>query len=168
MNKAIFLDRDGTINVDYGYVFEKEKLHFIDGVIKALKAFRSMGYKLIIITNQSGIARGYYTEEQMNEFNNYMCNILKKNGVIIDKIYYCPHCEDNCNCRKPKTELFYKAKQDFDIDFSKSFAIGDKERDLSICKKEAIKGILFGESNNSNYQCFKNYDDIVKYIEENI
>lgn len=140
MNKAVFLDRDGTINKDYGYVFEIEKFEFIEGVIEGLKILSNLGYKLIVITNQSGIARGYYSEEDASKIFNYMKEKLLKEGIVIEKIYYCPHIGDNCNCRKPKLELFYKAQKEFDIDFNESYAIGDKIRDLAICQKENVKG----------------------------
>ena len=169
MNKAIFLDRDGTINIDYGYVYKIEDLKFIDGTIEALKILNNLGYILIIITNQSGIGRGLYTEDDFKKFNIHMLKILKDNEVNISEVYYCPHNPlDNCNCRKPKLELFYKAKEDFDIDFNSSFAIGDKERDLSICKIENIKCILLTDKKNNKYICKKNLLDAANYIKKHI
>lgn len=169
MNKAILLDRDGTINEDYGYVFEIEKFKFIEGVIEGLKILRDLGYKLIVITNQSGIARGYYTEEDAIKIFNYMKAELLKENILIEKVYYCPHIGDNCNCRKPKLELFYKAQREFDIDFNKSYAIGDKLRDLAICEKENIKGFLLNndeEIKNSNIQRGKNLLEVAKKIQK--
>ncbi len=169
MNKAILLDRDGTINEDYGYVFEIEKFKFIEGVIEGLKILRDLGYKLIVITNQSGIARGYYTEEDAIKIFNYMKDKLLKENIVIEKVYYCPHIGDNCNCRKPKLELFYKAQREFDIDFNKSYAIGDKLRDLAICEKENIKGFLLNndeEIKNSNIQRGKNLLEVAKKIQK--
>lgn len=169
MNKAILLDRDGTINEDYGYVFEIEKFKFIEGVIEGLKILRDLGYKLIVITNQSGIARGYYTEEDAIKIFNYMKAELLKENIVIEKVYYCPHIGDNCNCRKPKLELFYKAQREFDIDFNKSYAIGDKLRDLAICEKENIKGFLLNndeEIKNSNIQRGKNLLEVAKKIQK--
>lgn len=169
MNKAILLDRDGTINEDYGYVFEIEKFKFIEGVIEGLKILRDLGYKLIVITNQSGIARGYYTEEDAIKIFNYMKDKLLKENIVIEKVYYCPHIGDNCNCRKPKLELFYKAQREFDIDFNKSYAIGDKLRDLAICEKENIKGFLLNNDEgikNSNIQRGKNLLEVAKKIQK--
>lgn len=167
MNKVVFLDRDGTINIDYGYVYETDKLEFTKGAIQGLKILNDLGYLLIIITNQSGIGRGYFTKNEYNIFNNYMLNKLKENNINITKVYHCPHIDsDNCACRKPKLELFYKAIKEFDIDINNSFAIGDKERDLAICKKENIKGILLTNEENNNYICKSNLLEAAKYIKE--
>lgn len=167
MNKAIFLDRDGTINVDYGYVYKIEDLKFIDGVIEALQILSSLGYKLIIITNQSGIGRAFYSEEEFLKFNEYMLKLLKDNNITIDGVYYCPHGpSDDCNCRKPKLKLFYDAIKDFNIDTNNSFVIGDKERDLSICEVENVKGILLTNDAKNKYICKKSLLEAAKYIKE--
>ena len=102
MNKAIFLDRDGTINVDKNYLYKIEDWEFIDGVIEGLQILQELGFKLIVITNQSGIARGYYKDKDAHIIFDYMINELKKNGVIIEQVYYCPHIGNECDCRKPK------------------------------------------------------------------
>lgn len=141
--KAVFLDRDGTINVDYGYVYQKDKLKFISGVLEGLKKLQDAGFKLFIVTNQSGIARGYYSVEQMNEFHEYMTEKLKVEGIVIEKIYYCPHLS-GCDCRKPKLKLFYQAVEEYNIDLSKSYAIGDRIRDLALCNVEPVGGYLIG------------------------
>ena len=165
MNKAVFLDRDGTINIDYGYVHEKDKLEFIPGAVEGLKQLQDLGYLLIIITNQSGIGRGLYTINEYNEFNDYMLNELEKKGIHITDVFMCPHIdEDNCECRKPKLKLFYDAINKYNIDMDRSYAIGDRERDLSICKKESIKGILITESQDYNYICKKSLYDASLYI----
>ena len=163
-NKVIFLDRDGTINIDYGYVYQKEKLEFIDGAIEGLKNLSTAGYKLIIITNQSGIGRCFFTEEDYAEFNNYFLGQLKLFGIEIEKVYYCPHTDsDNCECRKPKLKLFYDAIEEFNVDLSNSYAIGDKERDLAICNETSIKGILIGNKSDK-YLNFSNLLDAANYI----
>ena len=165
-NKAVFLDRDGTINVDRDYIYKISDFEFIFGVPEALKLLQNAGYKLIIITNQSGIARGYYTEHDYEILNNWMINtLLDTFGVEILASYYCPHLplsspdenveegmekyRKNCNCRKPKLGLFERAIQDFDIDIGHSYAIGDKLRDLAICESQdssmlykGVKGFL--------------------------
>lgn len=169
MNKAVFLDRDGTINVDYGYVYQYDKFVFIDGVIEALKRFQELGYLLIIITNQSGIARGYYTEEDMKLLHKQMCDRLEEEGVHITAVYHCPHLGDACDCRKPKTGLFYRAAEEYDIDMSGSIAIGDKLRDLSICEQEPVRGFWITDSKE---QMFDNsivkvhaMKDVIPYVE---
>ena len=161
MNKAIFLDRDGTINVDYGYVYKIDDFKFIDGVIPALKKFKENGYLLIVVTNQSGIARGMYQEKDFLKLNQYMEEKLLENGIKIDGVYWCPHLE-NCECRKPKTSLFYKAKEDFNIDFSKSYVIGDKLRDLALASEVSVKAILI----NKDFDLIakKNLYDAATYI----
>ena len=165
--KAIFLDRDGTINVDRNYIYRITDFEFIPGVPEALKKLQDAGFKLIIITNQSGIARGYYTVQDYETLNNWMLSILAKEyDVYITASYYCPHLppsysdkgvgiipeyKKDCNCRKPKIGLFEKAIKDFNIDPIGSYAIGDKIRDLAICESDGsggafggIKGFLVG------------------------
>lgn len=166
-NKVVFLDRDGTINNDLGYVHDSNQLKFIDGSIEGLKLLKDNGYILIIITNQSGIGRGYFTEDEYKKFNDYYLKLLSSYGVNIDKVYYCPHIdEDNCECRKPKLKLFYDAINEFNIDLDNSYAIGDKLRDLSICKETNIKGILLNDKND-NYICCKDLLEASKYIVNN-
>ena len=169
MNKAVFLDRDGTINVDKNYLYKIEDWEFIDGVIEGLQILQRLGFKLIVITNQSGIARGYYTEQDAIKIFDYMINELAKKGIKIEKVYYCPHVGNECDCRKPKLGLFYQAQKDFDIDFSHSFAIGDKLRDLEICNKEDVKGFLLDQDvqiQNENIQKCKNLLEAAQIIEK--
>ncbi|MGL4982640.1 MAG: D-glycero-alpha-D-manno-heptose-1,7-bisphosphate 7-phosphatase [Treponemataceae bacterium] len=137
-HKAIFLDRDGTINVDTGYLYKWEDFHFIDGVIKTLKKLKEKGFLLIILTNQSGIARGFFTEQDVQVLHNKMNAFLQKNyNFQFDGIYYCPHHEQGtqkkytieCNCRKPEKGMLLQALKDFDIDLSASIMIGDKDSD---------------------------------------
>lgn len=131
MQKAIFLDRDGVINVDKGYVYRKEDFEFAPKVFEALKYFQSKGYILIIITNQSGIARGYYLEEEMQSLHSYMQDEFRKNNIEIKKIYFCPHSPlENCLCRKPNPKMLLDAKLEFNIDMKNSWVIGDKESDV--------------------------------------
>ena len=143
--KVVFLDRDGTINKDKNYIYKKEEFEFIDGSIDALKLLIQHDFNLIIITNQSGIARGFYTEDDYNKLNDWMLSELKSNNINILDTYYCPHFPNGlikkyaltCNCRKPKTELFKKAIKKYSVDEKHSWAIGDKSRD----KYFAIIGI---------------------------
>ena len=143
MNKAIFLDRDGTINFDKNYLYKINDFVFIPGAIEALKMLQQAGFLLIIITNQSGIARGFYTEEDFQRLNSWVLAELEKNGIKISAVYYCPHSPDaKCQCRKPNLGLFETAIKDFDIDIASSFAVGDKLRDCAICEKTKCKGFL--------------------------
>lgn len=131
MNKAIFLDRDGVINVDKSYVYKKEDFEFCEGIFEVLKHFQSLGYLLIIVTNQSGIGRGYYSEEAFQELSQWMSDALLENDIKINAIYHCPHApEEGCECRKPRSGMFYKAIEAFDIDVKDSWMIGDKISDI--------------------------------------
>ena len=137
MNKAIFLDRDGTLNIDYGYVHEIDNFKFIDGAIDALRELKKMGYMLVLVTNQSGIARGYFSEEQFLQLTEWMDWSLAEQDVDLDGIYYCPHhpegkgeYKENCDCRKPKPGMLLKAIKELKIDPTQSIMVGDKVEDL--------------------------------------
>ena len=166
MRKAVFLDRDGTINVDKNYLYKIEDFEFFPRAVEALQLLQSSEYLLIIITNQSGIARGYFTENDFIRLNDFMLNELEKLGVHISKSYYCPHGPNSkCNCRKPKTGLFEQAVKEYNIDLSKSFAIGDKLRDCSICLTTKCRGfIINGKSNNENIKSVSNLFEAAKII----
>ena len=133
MNKALFLDRDGVINIEKDYLYKIEDFEFIDGVFDACKYFQKRGYILIIITNQAGIARGKYTENDFNKLTEWMEKKFNSQGIFISKIYHCPHHPDftqTCDCRKPKPGMICRAQKEFKIDLSKSILIGDKESDI--------------------------------------
>ena len=140
-NKAIFVDRDGVISEDVGYVHKIEDFKLIQNSIEGLKLLKD--YKLIFITNQSGIGRGYFTIKDFENFNNHLIEELKKQNIKIEKTYVCPHKpDDNCECRKPKTKLIKDAKKEFNIDLSKSFMIGDKKIDIQMGHNAGCKSIL--------------------------
>jgi D,D-heptose 1,7-bisphosphate phosphatase len=149
MNKAIFLDRDGTINKDSGYTFKIEDLVFLPNVISGLKELSKLNYKLIIITNQSGIGRGYYAEEDYDQFRDEMHKRLKNSRVDIDAEYFCPHhpteglgkYKIHCNCRKPKSGMLEKAAEDFNLDLGKCWFIGDRTNDIKCGNKTGCKTI---------------------------
>ena len=149
MKKAIFLDRDGTINVEKDYIYKSEDLVFEEGTIEALKTFKNLEYILIVVSNQSGIARGYFTEEDLNIFNNNMNEILKKNGVEITEFYCCPHHPDGigeykkvCECRKPNNKMIEDAIKKYNIDRKKSYMVGDKISDIEAGFKSNLKTVL--------------------------
>lgn len=154
MNKAIFLDRDGTINVEKHYLYKIEDFEFLPGVIDGLKMLQDNRFQLIIITNQSGIGRGFYTESDFLLLNTWMTEELNRCGIKISKTYYCPHLPDAkieryrkvCTCRKPAPGLYEQAIKEFKIDLSQSYAIGDKIRDCAICEKTACRGFLIGDN----------------------
>lgn len=153
MNKAVFLDRDGTINVEKNYLYKIEDFEILPKALEGMKILCDAGYLLIIITNQSGIARGYYTEKDYEKLTEHMKQECAGHGVKLADVLYCPHLmgaivpeyDKECDCRKPATGLFKKAVEKYDINLSESYAIGDKMRDLSICDETGCRGYLIGE-----------------------
>ena len=142
MPKALFLDRDGTINFDYGYVYQKESFEFINGIFELCQKAQSKGYLIIVVTNQSGIARGYYTDDDFEAINQYMVDEFAKNGVKITDVFYCP--ELSGNRRKPECGMFLEAKEKYDIDMKASVSLGDKQRDVEAAQKAGCgKNFLF-------------------------
>ncbi|HLD25470.1 MAG TPA: D-glycero-beta-D-manno-heptose 1,7-bisphosphate 7-phosphatase [Candidatus Andersenbacteria bacterium] len=133
MNKVIFLDRDGTINVDHRYVYKIDDWEFIAQAPAALKKLQQAGYKLAIVTNQSGIGRGYYTLADMQRLHEHMKKALREFGVEIDALAFCPHDPDlHCDCRKPAAGMGKQIEQQLgEIDYVHSWMIGDKERDVT-------------------------------------
>lgn len=148
MTKAIFLDRDGVINLDKAYVSKIEDFEFCEGVFEALTHFQNLGYLLIIVTNQSGISRGYYTEEDFQKLTDWMRKELLHVRIKIDAVYHCPHApEANCACRKPQSGMFLKAIEDFNIDVKQSWMIGDKPSDIEAALGAGILNtILLGKT----------------------
>ncbi len=151
MNKAVFLDRDGVLNRERGdYTFRMEDFDILPDVSKALKLLQKAGYLLIIISNQSGIGRGLFKIEDTENLHNHLLEVLKKDDIKIEEIYYCVHHPEtgSCLCRKPDSLHVEKALARFDIDPILSYFIGDKERDVLAGEKVGVKGILM-ESNTS-------------------
>jgi len=140
-NKAIFLDRDGVINKEIGYVYRAEDFILTNDIVPSLKKLQDAGFIFIVVTNQSGIAKELYTHEDVARVHAYMLGLLNKNGITISEIYYCPHHSDvePCTCRKPDSGMLEKGIARFNIDISKSFMIGDKERDILAAEKAGVK-----------------------------
>ena len=137
--KVVFLDRDGVINKEIGYLHKIKDFVFIEGVFEACKHFLSLEYEIIIITNQSGIARGLYKAKDFHVVNEWMLDRFKQEGVDILDVFFCPHApEDNCHCRKPKPGLFLNAKDQHDIDMNNSWMVGDKETDVLAANSAGI------------------------------
>jgi len=138
--KALFLDRDGTINEDVGYLYQEEKLKILPSVPEALQFFQSKGYLLIVISNQSGVGKGLYRAEDVEKINQKIQEELSHKGVRIDAFYFCPHHPDQgCPCRKPSPGLFLKAIHEWNIDPSLSINVGDTLRDLEAGIRSGIK-----------------------------
>ena len=141
MKRAVFLDRDNTLIEDNGYIHEPEKVKLLPTVGEGLKLLKEKGFLLIVISNQSGIGRGYFKEKDFHAVNRKLNYLLKENfNVEIDDFFFCPHKpDDNCSCRKPKTLLFQKAAEKWNIDIKASFMVGDKEIDVEAGKNAGCK-----------------------------
>ena len=159
MQKAVFLDRDGVINIDKKYVYKIEDFEFCRGVFEALHHFQSLGYKLIIVTNQPGIGRGYYSEEEFQKLTQWMREALLHVNINIDAVYYCPHApEENCACRKPKSGMLEEAIRTFNIDVKDSWMIGDKRSDIEAAYSVGIENTIFlGEARDSGAKYCVNF-----------
>ncbi len=143
MKPAVFLDRDGTINEQMGYINHISRFKLLPKVADAIRMLNENNYLVVVVTNQSGPARGYFPIELVHEVNSYMQELLRKEGANIDAVYFCPHLpEDGCNCRKPKTGMIDMACRDLDIDLSHSYMIGDMCDDIELAKNAGIKGIM--------------------------
>ena len=156
--KIAFFDRDGVLNVSSikgGYIGLKKDFRWVPGAKRGLKYIQNLGYKIVIVTNQSGIARGFFSIQDMNILHKYMRDSLKKIGVKISAIFFCPFHEDGVvtrykkksNLRKPNNGMFLKAKKKWKIDMKNSFMIGDQKTDMEFANKSKIKGYLFKEKN---------------------
>ena len=153
-HKALFLDRDGTINVDYGYVYQPEKFELIEGIVELCQQAQKKGYLIIVITNQSGIARGYYTDDDFQKINQYMIKLFAEKGVKITDVFYCP--ELSGSRRKPECGMFLEARDKYNIDMAQSISVGDKERDVVAGQKADVgKNLLFNG---------KDFNDIMEVI----
>ena len=153
--KALFLDRDGIINIDHGYVSKIEAFQFTEGIFELLRLFIKHGYQLFIITNQSGIGRGYYTQNDFDTLTQWMLSTFEKNNIPIQKVAYCPHSpEENCQCRKPNTGMIDDILKQYAIDLPASWLIGDKQSDIDLAINSHIgHSIAIGtnEIKNSDY-----------------
>lgn len=155
MNKAVFFDRDGTLNEEVHYLHKIEDFKWIEGAIDAIKYCNDNGYLAIVITNQSGVARGFYPESDIMKLYNWMNADLAKHGAHLDGIYYCPHHPTGkvkeyaieCDCRKPKPGMLFKAQKDHNIDLKSSYLIGDGVRDVECAEAAGVKGIHYEGGN---------------------
>lgn len=145
--KTIFLDRDGVINKEVSYLHNIDQFEFISGVFDACQYLQMIGFKIIIITNQSGISRGFYTEKDFLNLNDWMIKEFLKKNINILNVFYCPHLpSDKCNCRKPKPGMFLEAKKKYIINMSESWAIGDSERDIIAATSAGVKNTILVRS----------------------
>jgi D-glycero-D-manno-heptose 1,7-bisphosphate phosphatase len=149
-NKAVFIDRDGCLIHELGYISTIKKVKFFKSSFEALGLLRKKGFKIVIVTNQSGVARGYFPESFVKETHSYIAARLKKKGLKIDAFYYCPHHKKatikkyrkDCDCRKPKQGMINAAAKRFNLDLKQSFTMGDKLTDVKLGHNGGMKGIL--------------------------
>ncbi len=149
-NLAIFLDRDGTINEEVGYLDSMEKLQIIPAAFEAIRLINQSGMKAVVISNQAGVAKGYFSEKFVRKINGQIQSAMLERGALIDRFYFCPHhpSEGNdpyriiCNCRKPEPGLLHQAAADLDIDLNRSYLIGDRLRDVETAHRAGAKGVL--------------------------
>ncbi len=148
--KAVFLDRDNTLIDDGGYSHDASAVKFVAGAFDALLALQRAGFLLFVVTNQSGIGRGYFPEADAIAVHSRITDMLRERGVRIEKIYYCPHApEEGCECRKPKPFLVLKAAEEFGIDLAKSFFVGDHIKDAETGRAAGIMTVLIGHAEAS-------------------
>ena len=148
---AAFLDRDGVLNVDHGYVHRPEQLEWVAGAPESVRLLNEAGYYVLVITNQSGVARGFFDETAVKSFHAHMQNVLNGKGAHIEAFYYCPHHPEGtvkafamaCSCRKPRTGMLEWAAREWPIDIPRSFFIGDKDADMAAAAAFKVRGIKF-------------------------
>jgi len=141
MSKALFLDRDGIINIEKNYVYRVEDFEFTQGIFEVCRYYKKQGYLIFVITNQAGIARGYYTEADFATLTVWMVNQFKERGIEITKVYHCPHHPDftgECACRKPNPGMILQAQKEFNLNLPQSILIGDKQSDIDAGKNAGV------------------------------
>ena len=139
---TLFLDRDGVINIEKNYLHKQEDFEFIDGIFELCKFYQDKGYLIVVVTNQSGIARGYYSESDFANLSTWMIDAFSSKGIKISQVYHCPHHPDisgECECRKPHPGMLLKAEKELNIDLSKSLLVGDSERDITAAHRAGVK-----------------------------
>jgi D-glycero-D-manno-heptose 1,7-bisphosphate phosphatase len=165
--KTIFLDRDGVINKEISYLHKIEDFEFIDGVFDTCQYFKSLNYKIIITTNQSGISRGYFTELDFQKVTNWMLGQFNINNIEILDVIHCPHLpSDFCDCRKPKPGMFITAKIKHNIDMKKSWMIGDKENDIKAANNAGIINTILVKSGHEIDELNSNSEFILDSIKD--
>jgi len=168
--KTIFLDRDGVINTKppvHDYVKTKEGFEFLPRVSQAIRRLNEAGFRVVIVSNQRGVARGVISPEQLDSVNAHMLSELERHGAKIDEIYICPHEAGACNCRKPDIGLFLQAEADVPVDKQESYMIGDMESDIQAGRRYGVKTILIREQKDLDFGqdvTFASLDEAAKAI----
>ncbi|KAA6226734.1 MULTISPECIES: D-glycero-alpha-D-manno-heptose-1,7-bisphosphate 7-phosphatase [unclassified Campylobacter] len=172
-DKALFLDRDGIINVDKHYLYKIEEVQFCQGIFELCKYFKLQNYIIIVVTNQSGINRKYYSEKDLVILHEFMRLEFEKKGIKISKFYHCPHLEsENCECRKPAPGMIKQALKDFNINVSTSFLLGDKLSDMQAGQRAGIKNLFLINENFKEkfdyFKIFKNLNECLDYFKKGL
>jgi len=157
-SKALFLDRDGVINMEINYLYRIEDFIFINGIFELCEKYHQNGYKIFVITNQAGIAKGFYDENDFYTLTNWMINKFSSKGITISKVYYCPHHPEisgSCTCRKPNPGMIKQAEKEFDLDIENSILIGDKISDIEAGKNAGIGLNILIAPNRIPYELYK-------------
>ena len=166
---VIFLDRDGVINKEVGYLHKIEDFKFIDGVFDACLDFQSFSYQIIIVTNQSGIERGYYTEEDFQTVTEWMLDQFKQHNIQILDVFFCPHGPNStCKCRKPQPGMLLEASDKYDINMEDSWIIGDKEADITAANSAGVNDTILVKSGHSVDEMNTEAKFILESIKESI
>jgi len=165
MPKALFLDRDGIVNIEKNYVHQIKDFEFIPEVFDLIKLFQKHEFLIFIITNQAGIARGYYSEAQYQTLTQWMLEQFALKNILISKVYHCPHHpQDGCECRKPRPGMLLQAQKEFNLDLKKSYLIGDKDSDIEAGVNAGIAhNLLVGEN-----QTYQNLAQLLKHLIQSI
>ncbi|MFP3867056.1 MAG: D-glycero-alpha-D-manno-heptose-1,7-bisphosphate 7-phosphatase [Desulfobacteraceae bacterium] len=165
MNIAVFLDRDGTVNEEMGYINHPSRFHLLPGSIEAIARLNRAGIKAVLVTNQSGVARGYFPASLMDQIHHHLQQLLGQGGAHLDGIYVCSHGPDEgCPCRKPRPGLLHQAARDLGIDLSRSFVVGDRYIDIELAANAGARGILvltgYGRGELEYYQGAKRAEPV--------
>lgn len=167
--KALFLDRDGIINIDTKYLHKKEDFVFTDGIFDLTHMFIEAGYSIYVVTNQSGIGRGYYGNDDFDRLTEWMVGEFQERGIVIEDVKYCPHLPDaKCSCRKPKSGMIDEICVEHEIDLEGSWMIGDKPTDIEMAKVAGIGTSVFvsGGLSSANYS-FDTIGECQEFLEIN-
>ena len=181
---ALFLDRDGVINVDHAYVCRQEDFEFIDGVFDLCREAKQLGYLIFVVTNQAGIGRGYYSEKDFLKLTDWMCRIFTSKGIVIDGVYFCPfHSEHgvgkyklDSDCRKPKPGMILQAAAEYPVDLKRSLLVGDKKSDIQAGVAAGIgRNLLYDPTANERFTTIdggetdivSSLTNVISYLREN-
>lgn len=152
MNAAVFLDKDGTLIRDVPYNVDISRIEIMPHAIEALRQFQDQGYLLIIVSNQSGVSRGYFGREELQSVSSHLAAVFQRHAITLRAFYYCPHAEGCCTCRKPLPGLFFRAARDYNIDLSASWMIGDILNDVEAGRRAGCRTILLDNGNETEWR----------------